>query len=63
MQEGAMPHTLNIMSDFCHETFEPHMIFGQYADCQAYGRIWLSNSLDITPCNFFFWGFMKEKLF
>jgi hypothetical protein len=63
MQDGAMPHASNIMSGFCHDTFDPRVICGQYADCHAYGRIWSPNSLDITCCNFFLWGFMKEKLF
>ena len=27
------------------------------------GKLWPPHSLDINPCDFFLWGFLKEKVF
>ena len=27
------------------------------------GKLWPPRSPDINPCNFFLWGFLKEKVF
>jgi hypothetical protein len=29
----------------------------------SHGQNWLPNSRDLNPCDYFLWGFLKEKIF
>ena len=48
-QDGAPPHTLVMVRNLLVEMFE---------DCVIAPR-----SPDLTPCDFFLWGYMKNKVF
>jgi hypothetical protein len=63
MQDGATPHTANTVLDFLHENFGPCVISHRYPDRHACRQLWPPNSPDLNPCDFFLWGFFKEKLF
>jgi hypothetical protein len=56
-------HTANIVQDFLHENYGPHVISRRYPDSHACGQLQPPNSPDLNPCDFFLWEFFKEKLF
>ena len=58
MEDGARPHTANVVLDFLYETFNL-----RFSECHEGGKLWLPHSPDINPCDFFLWGFLKEKVF
>ena len=63
MQDGAHPHTANVVLDFLYETFNLHVMSHRFPERHEGGKLWLLHSPDINPCDFFLWGFMKEKVF
>jgi hypothetical protein len=63
MQDGARPHTANIVSDFLHDNFDSRIISNRFPDRFACGQNWPPNSPDLNPCDYFLWGFLKEKIF
>jgi hypothetical protein len=49
--------------DFLHD-FDSHVIADRFPDRFPCGQNWLPpNSPDLNPCDYFFWGFIKEKIF
>jgi len=63
MQDGATPHTANAVLDVLHETFGPRVISHRYPARHGRGQSWPPNSPDINPCDYFLWGYLKEKVF
>ena len=63
MQDGARPHTANVVLDFLHETFNANVISNRFPNRFACGQNWAPNSSDLNPCDYFLWGFLKEKIF
>jgi hypothetical protein len=59
MQDGARPHTANVVLDI----FVSRVISNRLPDRFARGQNWPPNSLDLNPCDYFLWGFLKEKTF
>lgn len=56
-QDGAPPHYANIVRDYLNETF-PNRWIGRAA-----GRMWAARSPDLTPLDFFAWGFIKSQVY
>ncbi|GBL60335.1 hypothetical protein AVEN_89352-1 [Araneus ventricosus] len=56
-QNGAPPHWGSLVRDFLHETF-PDRRIGRDGPTP-----WLSRSPDITPLDFFFLGYIKDRVF
>lgn len=63
MQDGARPHTANIVLDFLHEIFGTRVISLRFPGRFNGGQFWPPNSPDLNPCDFFLWGSLKEKIF
>ena len=63
MQDGAHPHIANMVLDFLYEMFNFCVMSHQFPECHESGKLWLPHSPDINPCDFFLWGFLKEKVF
>ena len=63
MQDGAHPHIANVVLDFLYETFNLRVMSHQFPERHEGGKLWPPHSPDIKPCNFFLWGFLKEKVF
>lgn len=57
MQDGAPPHTANIVKDYLRHEFGDRLI-GKFFDCP-----WPPRSPDLTPCDFFLWGLLKRKVY
>lgn len=56
-QDGATSHTARISMNIVNRLFPNHVI-------SRNGDItWPSRSPDLTPCDFFLWGYLKSKVF
>ena len=63
MQDGARPHTANVVLDFLYETFNLRVMSHQFPERIEGCKLWPPHSPDSNPCDFFLWGFLKEKVF
>ena len=57
MQDGAPAHTAISTRDFLRKTFGPRVV-SRYMPIE-----WPPRSPDLTPCDYFLWGFVKQTLF
>ena len=57
MQDGARPHITRGVRNFLSSKFDTRTI-GQYL-----GTHWPARSPDLTPCDFFLWGWVKDQLY
>lgn len=57
MQDGATPHTANLSLDFLKANFGDRIISRK---CDWF---WPPRSPDLTPCDFWFWGYLKRKVY
>lgn len=62
MQDGATPHTCNVTLDYLHDIFGNRIISGRYQQRFGYGLTWPSYSPDMNPCDFFLWGYLKDRV-
>jgi hypothetical protein len=53
MQNGARPHTANVVLGFLHDTFDSHIISYRFTDRFACGQNWPPNSPNLNPCDYF----------
>jgi len=63
IQDGAHPHTANVVPDFLYETFNLRVMSHRFPERHEGGKLWPPHSPDINPCDFFLWGSLKEKVF
>lgn len=63
MQDGATPHTCNVALDYLHDFFGNRIISGRYRDRYGYGLTWPAYSPDLNPCDFFLWGYLKDRVY
>jgi hypothetical protein len=57
-QDGALAHRLIKVRDRLNTVFGNHRIIGLGHDVE-----WPLRSPDLTPCNLFLWGYLKDRLF
>ena len=57
LQDGAPPHYVNIVRDLLNTTF-PGRWIGRRGPYD-----WPARSPDLTPCDFFLWGWAKDKVY
>lgn len=60
MQDGAPPHFANTVRAFLDHNFPDHWI-GR--GCNERSISWPPRSPDLTPCDFFLWGYIKENVY
>ena len=53
-QDGATPHTANLVQDWCASKFGANFINKQQ---------WPPRSPDLNPCDYFLWGYLKSKVY
>ncbi len=63
MQDGATPHTSNIVLDYLHETFGDKVISRRYPEVKDLGQSWPAHSPDLNPCDYFLWGYLKSTVY
>ena len=56
-QDDATCHTANETIQLPHETF-PGCVLSHFGD-----QNWPSRSCDLTPLDFFLWGYLKSKIY
>jgi len=49
--------------DFLYEMFNLCVMSHQFPERHEGDKFWPPHSPDINPCDFFLWGFLKEKVF
>lgn len=57
IQDGAPPHRRIIVRDHLKEVFNNRVI------ALGHDREWPPRSPDLTPCDFFLWGYIKSQVF
>jgi len=60
-QDGATIHTSNLAINFLHEVFGDRVMSGRRIGAGGYD--WAPNSPDLSPCDFWFHGFLKANLY
>jgi hypothetical protein len=64
MQDGATPHTADSVLVFLRGVFDDRVMSHHYPQYNNNGGyFWPPLSPDLNPCDFFLWGYLKEKLF
>lgn len=61
-QDGAPPHWHNDVRGYLNEEL-PHRWIGRCAEHDLAMFAWPPNSPDLTPCDFYFWGYIKDTVF
>ncbi|CAK9802718.1 Histone-lysine N-methyltransferase SETMAR [Anthophora quadrimaculata] len=56
-QDGATPHTARVSMEKLRAIF-PKKLISKYGDIP-----WPPRSPDLTPCDFFLWGYLKSKVY
>ena len=54
LQDGATPHTANNVQDYLRSKFSD-----RFFDKEK----WPPRSPDLNPCDFFLWGYLKERVY
>lgn len=62
VQDGAPPHWLHDVRDYLDESL-PQRWIGRAADDNLNLLRWPPRSPDLTPCDFFLWGYVKDRVF
>lgn len=62
-QDGATIHTTPDVLDYLNETFGGNVISRKFPERHGRGFMWPPYSPDLTPCDFFLWGAVKDKVY
>ena len=57
MQDGAPAHKARVVTQYLRE------VFGDRVIALGWDPEWAPRSPDVTPCDFFLWGYMKDKVY
>ncbi|PSN49460.1 hypothetical protein C0J52_06588 [Blattella germanica] len=57
MQDGTPPHFANVVRNWLDEKFPGHWL-GRRGPHE-----WLARSPDLSPCDFFLWGWAKDEVY
>lgn len=63
MQDGALPHRTNDVFQVLDEHFTGRVIGLGYPSKYSGGMDWPPYSPDLNPCDFFLWGYLKDKVY
>lgn len=63
MQDGAPPHGTNAVFDVLNSAYENRVIAYQYPDRMGSGMDWPPYSPDLNPCDYFLWGYVKDRVY
>ena len=62
-QDGARPHTNPEVLEFRHSKFQHRTVFIPYPQQFQCGFSWPPWTPDLNPCDYFLWGYLKDKVF
>lgn len=63
MQDGARPHRTTEVFDYLDEHFSGRVIGLDYESRYGGGMDWPLYSPDLNPCDFFLWGYLKDRIY
>lgn len=63
MQDGALPHRTNDVFDVLDHHFPRRVIALDFPDRRDGGLDWPPYSPDLNPCDYFFWGYLKDRVY
>jgi hypothetical protein len=63
MQDGALPHRTNDVFEVLDEHFHGRVIGLDYESRYGCGIEWPACSPDLNPCDFFLWGYLKDRVY
>lgn len=63
MQDGATPHRTHRVFECLEEHFGGRVIGLGYPNWNGEGLEWPPNSPDLNPCDFFLWGYLKDRVY
>ncbi|GBL80666.1 hypothetical protein AVEN_225321-1 [Araneus ventricosus] len=63
IQDGARPHRTEKVFRFLDEYFGNRVIALDYPKFTGTGKNWLPYSPDMTPCDYFLWGALKDTVY
>ena len=63
MQDGARPHRTQLVFDLLYEYFREKIIALDSSRFVGEGTDWAPYSPDLNPCDFYLWGYLKEKVY
>ena len=62
-QDGARPHTTPEVLEFLHSKFQNRIVSNRFPQQFQCGFSWPPCSPDLNPCDYFLWGYLKDKMF
>jgi len=62
-QDGARPHTTPEVLEFLHSSFQHRIVSNRFPQQFHCGFSWPPCSPDLKPCDYFHWGYLKDKVF
>jgi len=62
-QDGARPHTTPEVLEFLHSKFQHRIVSNRFPQQFQCGFSWPPCSPDLNPCDYFLWGYLKDKVF
>jgi len=62
-QDGARPHTTPEVLEFLHSKFQHCIVSNHFPQQFQCGFSWPPCSPDLNPCDYFLWGYLKDKVF
>lgn len=63
MQDEATPHTANDVLEYLNSIFGERVISNKYPEKYDKGVGWSPYSPDLNPCDFFLWGYLKDRVY
>jgi hypothetical protein len=63
MQDGARPHRTEQVLQLLNDHFGEKVIALDSARIMGEGIDWPTYSPDLNPCDFFLWGYLKDKVY
>ena len=63
MQDGALPHRTHQVMELLDEHFHGRVLGLGYQEKFGRGLDWAPYGPDLNPCDFFLWGYLKEKVY
>jgi hypothetical protein len=61
-QDGAPPHFLNGVREWLND-FVPYRWIGRHGPNDLVFLRWPPRSPDLTPCDFFLWGYVRDRVY
>ena len=63
MQDGAPPHRVLKVFDLINEYYDERVIALYYPHNKGMGIDWPPYSPDLNACDFFLWGYLKDRVY